>query len=84
MLSGAIGFSFTPIGRAIARRLGGGGPDGEATRELRALQAEVDELRAELETVRGRLGEVDEIHSRLDFAERMLAAKEKGALPGAR
>ena len=52
--------------------------------DLRALQAEVDELRAELETVRGRLGEVDEIHSRLDFAERMLAAKEKGALPGAR
>jgi hypothetical protein len=79
-----VGFSFTPIGRAIARRLGGGGPDGEATRELRALQADVDELRAELDLVRARLGEVDELQSRLDFAERVLAQKDKTALPGAR
>lgn len=85
LVTGAFGFSFTPIGRAIARRLGGGGPDGEATRELRALQTEVDEMRAEMESMRERLGEVDELHSRLDFAERMLAAaKDKTALPGPR
>ena len=82
---GTIGFSFTPIGRAIARRLGGGGSDAESTRELRALQHEVDELRAEMETMRARLGEVDEIQGRLDFAERMLASqREKRALPGGR
>jgi hypothetical protein len=83
-MTGTIGFSFTPIGRAIARRLGGGAPDAEATRELRALQAEVDELRHEMETMRARLGEVDEIQGRLDFAERMLASRDKTALPGGR
>lgn len=84
-MTGVIGFSFTPIGRAIARRLGGGGPDGETTRELRALQSEVDELRGEVETMRGRMGEMDELHGRLEFAERLLAqVKEKSALPGPR
>jgi hypothetical protein len=84
-MTGAIGFSFTPIGRAIARRLGGGGPDAESTRELRALQGEVDELRSEVDGMRGRLGELDELHGRLEFAERMLAqVREKSALPGPR
>ena len=81
-MTGAVGFSFTPIGRAIARRLGGGAADDTA---LRALQHEVDDLRAELDAVRGRLGEVDELHNRLEFAERVLAAqREKPALPAAK
>ena len=84
-MTGTIGFSFTPIGRAFARRLGGGGPDGDTSRELHALQAEVDDLRAELEAMRGKMAEVDEIQGRLDFAERMLASqRDKPALPGGR
>jgi hypothetical protein len=80
-----VGFSFTPIGRAIARRLGGSGPDAAGIRELHGLQAEIDELRAELDAVRGRMGEVDDLHNRLEFAERMLASqRDKPALPGAR
>ena len=79
-MTGAVGFSFTPIGRAIARRLGGGAPDDAA---LRALQHEVDDLRAELDAMRGRLQDVDEMQGRLDFAERVLAqVREKPVLPG--
>jgi hypothetical protein len=84
-MTGTIGFSFTPIGRAFARRLAGGAPDGDTARELHALQGEVDELRAEMESMRARLGEVDEIQGRLDFAERMLASqRDKPGLPGGR
>ena len=79
-MTGAVGFSFTPIGRAIARRLGGGAPDDVA---LRALQHEVDDLRAELDAMRARLQDVDEMQGRLDFAERVLAqVREKPVLPG--
>jgi hypothetical protein len=49
-----------PIGRAIAERLRGRPPSGDDTR-----------LAAEVETLRVRLGEVEE---RLDFAERLLAS----------
>ena len=57
-----------PIGAALADRIRGGAPAGDA-----ALAAEVDHLR-------GRLAEVEE---RLDFAERLLAqAREADQLPG--
>ena len=71
-----VGISYSPIGRAIARRIGGGKDEAD----LAAL-AEVDALRDEVGQVRGELAEVQE---RLDFAERMLAqAREKGLLgPG--
>lgn len=55
--------SRSQIGRAIADRIRGGGADPE-------LLAEVESLRADLETVRGDFAEVQE---RLDFAERLLA-----------
>ncbi len=70
------------MGRAIARRINGDGPGGDNAQDIRALQHEVDELRSELDAMRGRLGEVDELQNRLEFAERMLAQKEKNALPG--
>jgi chromosome segregation ATPase len=74
-----IGMTFTPLGRALARRLAGGAPDPELEREVHALRDEVAELREESQAVRRELAEA---HERLDFAERMIAqARTKGALP---
>ncbi len=70
---------MTPIGRAIARRIGGGAPDESVTREVQALRDDVAELRDEASLLRREMTEAQE---RLDFAERMLAqARTKGALP---
>lgn len=70
---GAVGVSFSPLARALARRL-----SGEAKSETHP--AELDELREEIAALRAQL---DEVHNRLDFAERMLAqAKARGALSG--
>jgi hypothetical protein len=82
-MAGGVAMTFTPVGRAFARRLGG---NKETSADLDDLRAEVAELRAELDDARTRLGgSVEELHGRLDFAERMLAqGKEKTALPGAR
>jgi len=78
LVMGAVGVSFSPLGRALARRAGGADP-GDA-REVDALRTEVAELREELREVRGELAEASE---RLDFAERMLAqVRQKNALPG--
>jgi hypothetical protein len=66
--------SYSPLGRALARRVAGEKPTPEETPTL----AEVEELRDELGSVRHQLGEVQE---RVDFAERLLAqvrAKELG------
>lgn len=62
-----IGFSFTPLGRAIADRIRhGASPHG----------AEHDPVvYEELERVRAELVELNE---RVDFAERLLGAKEAG------
>ena len=71
---GAVGMSFSPLGRALARRVAGEKLTPEETPTL----AEVEELREELGSVRHQL---DEVHERLDFAERLLAqvrAKELG------
>jgi hypothetical protein len=62
--------AFSPIGRAWADRLRYGKqplPPGEADP---AVYEELDRLRAEL----------DEVHERLDFAERLLS-KGSGAIP---
>jgi hypothetical protein len=78
---GVVGFSFTPLGRALARRLGGENPA-----DVRALREEVDTLRQDLADTRAEmLRQLEDAHGRLDFAERLLAqVKERGALPGAR
>jgi hypothetical protein len=69
-----VGISFSPIGRAIARRIGGAKDEAAESQVL----AEVDAVREELTGVKAELGEVQE---RLDFAERLLAqAREKGQL----
>jgi hypothetical protein len=81
LVMGAVGISFSPIGRALSRRVGGGEA---APGEIDTLRGELADLRAEVGDLQSRLGQLDEVQERLDFAERMLAqAREKGALPGA-
>jgi hypothetical protein len=73
---GAVGIAFSPVGKALARRIAGDrGEPGDG-----AALAEVDALREEMQALRGEVGEVQE---RLDFAERLLAqARAKGQLAG--
>ncbi len=53
--------------------------------DVDALRDEVEQLRAEVTQLKERNAELDDIHNRLDFAERLLAqVREKPALPGAR
>ncbi len=65
----ALAFSYTPIGRAFVKRLNG---TGKASPDDRLL-----ELHDEIEGLRERLthqdGRFEELHDRLDFAERLLA-----------
>ena len=79
---------------AIARRIAGpyskrslanqiavghlGRPDDAALDDLRD---EVAQLRSEVVELRNRAAELDEVQSRLDFAERMLAQRDRGILP---
>ena len=73
LVLGLVGGVYSPIGRAIARRISGEVPQvpGVSTGEMDVLSGDVAELRREL----------DEVQNRLDFAERLLAqAKEKGLL----
>jgi len=73
LVLGLVGGVYSPIGRAIARRISGEVPQvpGGNTAEIDALNGDVAELRREL----------DEVQNRLDFAERLLAqVKERGLL----
>lgn len=82
IVMGAVGISFSPIGRAMARRAGGAKDDPD----IEELKAEIAELRERLADAEARLGgELDELHNRVDFAERVIAQQQaKGALPGER
>ena len=77
LVIGAVGMTFSPLGRALARRVGGDKGEHADTATL----AEVDALREEVQALRHEVGDLQE---RLDFAERLLAqAREKGQLgPG--
>jgi hypothetical protein len=74
LVLGAVGIAYSPLGSALARRVGGDrGEHGEA-----ALLTEVDAVREEVQALRHEVGDLQE---RLDFAERLLAqvrAKELG------
>ncbi len=54
--------SISPVGKALAERIRGRGPDMEGE-----VYQELDDLRAE----------VAELHERMDFAERLLADKRE-------
>ena len=60
--TGLIMFSFTRLGKAVAKRIEGGG-DGELADRLARLEADHDRLQRELA----------DAHERLDYAERVLA-----------
>ncbi len=80
LMLGLVGVSFSPLGRAVARRIGG---------EARALESGAARDTAELEALHGEMAdlrrELDEVQNRLDFTERMLAqARERGLLGGAK
>ncbi len=81
LVMGVVGFTFTPLGRAMARRLGGENPA-----DVKALQEEVENLRQDLADTRAELlRQLEDAQGRLDFAERMLAeVRQKPALPGPR
>ena len=70
--TGLIAFSFTRLGKAVARRLEGG-VDNETAIRLARLEADQDRLQQELA----------EAHERLDFAERVMAReRSRTELPG--
>ncbi len=65
----AVLLSFSPVGKAIAERLRHGKVPLPQPEVDEALYDEVDRLRIE----------VNEIHERLDFAERLLADRSQAA-----
>ena len=64
----ALGFSYTPLGRAIVKRLGG--TKNASNDRLLELQDEVERLQERIGDQEARF---EEVHDRLDFAERLLA-----------
>jgi flagellar motility protein MotE (MotC chaperone) len=77
------GVTAVTLAKAFAKRIAGG--DDASRDELRMLRDELERQRAELDSVHDRLAQVDELHNRVEFAERMLAqAREKNMLPGGR
>jgi len=70
--TGLIAFSFTRLGKAVAKRLEGG-VDTVTAERLARLEAEQDRLQRELA----------DAHDRLDFAERVIAReRSRSELPG--
>lgn len=70
--TGLIAFSFTPLGRALARRLGGRAASPEIEERMTQLETDLEAVRHELA----------ESHERIDFAERALAqVREQRPLP---
>jgi hypothetical protein len=67
--------------RALATRIGLGRLDRSDDPALDDLRDEVAQLRSEVAELRGRAAELDEVQNRLDFTERLLAQRDRGALP---
>ena len=61
--TGLIALSFTRLGKAIAKRIEGGGVESEIADRLVKLELEQERLQRELA----------DAHDRLDFAERVIA-----------
>ena len=70
----ALGFSHTPLGRAIVKRLSGSATAGDD--RLLELQDELERLREQIGQQDARFEELDD---RLDFTERLLARGSSAA-----
>lgn len=71
--SGLIILSFTRLGKAIAKRIEGGGIDSDIAERLVKLELDQERLQRELA----------DAHERLDFAERVIAReRSRSELPG--
>jgi len=71
--------AISPVGRAIATRIQGGGPASDDT--VARLEASHQAVLEEMDVLRRDVGEMQE---RLDFTERVLAQqRQHTALPGA-
>jgi hypothetical protein len=68
--------AISPVGRALADRIRGGGIVSDDT--VRRLEASHQDVLEDLEAVRR---EVTELHERMDFTERVLAQNRHGNLP---
>jgi hypothetical protein len=71
--TGLIAFSFTRLGKAVAKRIEGGGIDSDIADRLVRLEIEQDRLQRELA----------DAHERLDYAEQLIArGQSRVELPG--
>jgi hypothetical protein len=73
LMGGLFAIARGQLGQALAHRLRGG-----ASVDAAALQAQLDEVREQLELLRGEVGETQE---RLDFAERLLTRGRENQQP---
>ena len=71
-----------PRGRARAAMFAAMQGDDASQRTIEELRDEVDQLRAQLSDVQARLAQVDELHERLDFAERLLTKANPRGIRG--
>lgn len=77
---GFAGATVLTLARAVAKRIAGGTSN---PRDIEAMKDEIAMLRAEVEELHHKVGDVDDINNRLDFTERVIGQlKNKGALPG--
>jgi len=75
-----VALAMSPIGRAIAARIRGGGAGAVPSEEL---QRALDSSRGVLDEVENLRRDVSELQERVDFTERMLARqREEPRLPG--
>lgn len=77
---GSVGITAITLARGYAKRLAGGSV---SAAELEAMKDEMAELRTEVEEMRARVADLDELQNRLDFTERVIGQmKNKPVLPG--
>ena len=76
----SIAIFFGPIGKAVARRIAGGGASaGQVTGEIRL---ELDEIAVRMHDLESEVTRLTDVEARLDFAERMLARQRAPAALG--
>lgn len=76
-----VALAMSPIGRAIAARISGGGASGGAVPSEDVRRA-LDSNRAVLEEIEGLRRDIGELQERVDFTERMMARGREERLPG--